>query len=305
MKAWRRSEPRTARPFFAVQSLEEALQSTVLLVGEREKEIEDNVVQLDPADFDGLHVAICPRLDVEKIRATLGERSNGVALMLSLRDPMFKRRLVFHRWPLDGELPERILLDSGLVLEFGHKRELHATLALVLDADVDPAPGWPHRRGSWIAKRNFKIRLRSVRSTFDLDKMTKQQAESWTGFSGALLYVEYNDGRLIEEPDEESPLAKCWIAEDIYEGMQRVTGGPLLQSFVMAEIVAAVLGHAANDIAEATEVPKGTPLAAILEQLGGNTPMPLKTLQEIVRDQVKLRAAIHDRTDFVRQLRSL
>ena len=305
MKAWRRSEPRTARPFFAVHALEAALDNTVLLVGEREKEIEDDVVQLDPADFEGLHVAICPKLDSDKVRSTLGVRSEGVVLLLSLRDPMFKRRLVRHRWPIDGELPERIVLDSGLVQDFGHKRELHATLALVLDTDAEPAPGWPHRRGAWIAKRTFKLKLRSVRSTFDIRKMTKEQAEAWTGFSGALLHVEYNDGRLLEEPDDENPLATCFIAEDVYEGMQRVSDGPLLQAFVMAEIVAAVLAHAAKDLEEATEVPKGTPLATILEQLGTNVPMPLATLKGIVRDPVKLRAAVHDRTDFVRQLRSL
>ena len=87
--------------------------------------------------------------------------------------------------------------------------------------------------------------------------------------------------------------------------MQRISDGPLLQAFVMAEIVAAVLGHAAKDVEEATEVPKGTPLATILEQLGANMPMSLMNLKGIVRDPVKLRAAVHDRTDFVRQLRSL
>ena len=44
MKAWRRSEPRVARPFFAVAALERALDETILLVGEREREIEDDVV---------------------------------------------------------------------------------------------------------------------------------------------------------------------------------------------------------------------------------------------------------------------
>lgn len=305
MKAWRRSEPRTVRPFFALHALEGALDNTVLLVGERETEIEDDVVQLDPADFDGLHVAICPKLDGDKVRSTLGSRSERVVLLLSLRDPMFKRRLVHRKWPVDKKLPERILLDSALVQEFGHKRELHATLALVLDADVQPEPGWPRRRGAWIAKRAFKLKLRSVKSTFDIRKMTKAEAKAWTGFTGALIHVEYNEGRILEEPDDENPLATCYIAEDVYERMQRPSDGPLLQAFVMTEIVAAVLGHAAKDVEEATEVPKGTPLATILEQLGADTPMSLMALKGIVRDPVKLRAAVHDRTDLVLQLRNL
>ena len=305
MKAWRRSEPKIARPFFAVNALQRVLDGTILLVGEREKEIEEDVVQLDPADFDGLHVAICPKLDLEEIRATLGGRASGVALALTLRDPMFKRRVLHQRWPVASDVPDRIFLDAALVQEFGHKRELHATLALALDTDLDPSAGWPSRRGAWIAKRTFKLKLKSVRSTFDIRKMTKKEADSWTGFAGALLYVEYNDGRLTAEPDDETPLATCYIAEDIYDGMQRISDGPLLQAFVMAEIVAAVLGQAKDDILDAELAERGTPLATILEQLGANMPMPLKTLQGLVEDPVKLRAAVHDRTDFVKQLRSL
>jgi hypothetical protein len=218
---------------------------------------------------------------------------------------MFKRRVMHQCWPVTDEVPDRIDLDAALVREFGHKRELHATVALALDTDLDPLPGWPGHRGAWIAKRTFKLKLKSVRSTFDIRKMTRKEAEAWTGFAGALLHVEYNDGRLTAEPDEETPLATCYIAEEIHDGMQRVSDGPLLQAFVMAEIVAAVLGQAAEDIRSAESVPRGTPLATILEQLGVNMPMPLKTLQDLVKDPVKLRAAVHDRTDFVRQLRSL
>lgn len=305
MKTWRRSEPRIARPFFEVNALENVLDGTVLLVGEREKEIEEDVVQLDPADFEGLHMAICPKFDAEKIRTTLGDRMSGVSLFLTLRDPMFKRRIMHESFPVSGDLPDRIFLDAALVENFGHKRELQATVALALDTDLVPAPGWPHRRGAWIAKRTFKLKLKSVKSTFDIRKMTPQEAEAWTGFTGAFVYVEYNDGRLVAEPDDESPLATCYIAADIYDGMQRVSDGPLLQAFVMAEVVAAVLGQASDDIMKADSAPRGTPLATILEQLGANTPMPLETLQAIVRDPVKLRAAVHDRTDFVKQLRSL
>lgn len=305
MKAWRRSEPRVARPFFAVTALEGALDETILLVGEREREIENDVVQLDPTDFEDLRVAICTKLDEAVLRDTLGERAAGVSLMLTLRDPMFKRRVLDQRWPVSGELPERIALGSAKIEEFGHKRDLHVTLELVQDADAAPAPGWPNRRGAWIAKRTFRIKLRSVRSTFDLRKMSRDEAEAWTGFAGALMHVEYNDGRLVEEPDEESPLATCYIAEEVYEAMQRVNDGPLLQSFVMAEVVAGVLALAAHDIEAATEAPRDTPLATILEQLGQNQPMRLEELKKMVRDPVRLRAAVHDRTDLVRQLRSL
>ena len=89
MKAWRRSEPRVARPFFAVAALEKALDETILLVGEREREIEDDVVQLDPADFDDLRVAICPRLDEGPLREDVARSQSTLEATLGESVAMF------------------------------------------------------------------------------------------------------------------------------------------------------------------------------------------------------------------------
>lgn len=305
MNTWRRTEPRTARPFFKVSSIGRALDDAVILVGDRETEIEEDIVRLDPADFEDLHVAIVPKLDVPRVREVLGDKAETYSLLLTIRDPMFKRRIVHEVWTMAGDLPERLPLTKEIVQKYGHERELHVSVALVLTEDTPGEPGWPQHRGSWVAKRTFKIRLRSIRSTFDLRSMTSQEAEHHTGCAGALLYAEVNGELFAEELGEDQSLATVYIAQEIYEAMQRATDGPLLQNLVMAEVVASVLADAANDIQEIESAPKGTPIATILEQLGENGPMPLKDLKVVVKDPVKLRALVHDRTDFVKWLRTV
>lgn len=302
MKAWRRTEPRTARPFFAVSGIGNALSRAVILVGDRETEIEEDVVQLDPADFEDLHVAILPKLDLTRVKSVLGERASAFSLVLTIRDPMFKRRVVRESWPLSGNVPEQLPLPRDVVNEYGHKREIHVTIALVLAEDMPLEPGWPQQRGSWIGKRTFKVKLRSIRSTFDLRPMSPQDAEFHTGCAGALLHAQVNSELLAEELEDNQALAIVFIAQEIHEAMQRASDGPLLQRLVMAEVVASVLADAADDMQEIESAPKGTPIATILEQLGKNAPMPLSELKTIVKNPVKLRALIHDRTDFVKEL---
>lgn len=302
MKAWRRTEPRTARPFFAVSAIGRALERAAILVGERETEIEEDVVQLDPADFEDLRVAILPKLDLPRVRSVLAERASAFSLVLTIRDPMFKRRVVQESWPLSGDIPEQIPLPKEIVKAYGHKRELHVTIALVLAGDMPAEPGWPQHRGSWIGKRTFKIKLRSIRSTFDLRPMTPYEAEFHTGCAGALLHAQVNSELLAEELEDDQALAIVFIAQEIHEAMQRASDGPLLQKLVMAEVVASVLADAAGDIQDIESTPKGTPIATILEQLGKNAPMPLSELKNIVKQPIKLRALIHDRTDFVKEL---
>ena len=305
MTNWYRSEPRTARPFYALGSIEDALENTKFVLGERGTETHNDTIQLEPAEFEGLHVVVHPRLELEKILAVLGEHASNTSLVLALRDPMFKRRVVHEKWSLDGELPERIPLCPAKVEEFGHKRELWITLALVFGGGTNPDPGWPKQRGTWISRRVFKLKLTSHKSIFDIRKMTKHQALTWTGFEGALIHVEYNDGRLTIEPDNEIPIATCYVAEDIFEEMQRGSKESPLQALVETEIIAAILAHANEDIVHADSVSGGTPLETILKKLGDDEgPMKLGTLQDLVTDPVKLRAAVHDRTDFVTRLRT-
>ena len=305
MKAWRRTEPRTARPFFAVSSLQGAFQDAGMIVGDEEEPFMEDSIQLDPADFEGLELAIAHNLDAAKIKNVLGDRASFHSLVVSIRDPMFKRRKIQERWPLSGPIPDHIPLPKDIVAEYGHKREIDISMSIVLDRSVEAEAGWPAHVGSWIAKRTFKIKLQSIRATFDLRPMTRTEAEIYTGSPGALIHADVEADLLATELEEDQTFATVYIAEEIYEAMQRATDGPLMQTLVMSEIVASVLADAAHEISEMNAAPKGTPIYTILEQLGTNSPMPLEDLKKVVKDPIKLRALVHDRTEFVKHLRSV
>lgn len=304
MKTWRRTETRIIRPFFAINDLQTAFDNAELQVGDRDHAVKENNVHVDPVEFDGLRIAIRHNLDVDQLKSRLGERAGEVAFVLSLRDPMLKRRHVCDKRRIVKDLPQQHLIDSELVLEYGHRRELHMTLALALDENQSPKPGWPSRQGEWIAKRIFKIRLRGDNPAFDVRKMTREDAEEMTGFPGALIHVEYYEGRLLEESDEAGQVATCYIAEDVHHRMQ-LRQGSQLYAIVMAEIISAILDRAAGEIEEAHEIPDGSPLSKIARKLGNGGSMSLDSLKKIVREDGMLRAAVHDRVEIVNQLRSL
>lgn len=306
MKAWRRSEPRTARPFFAVSDLEELLDNTLILIGDRELEIDEDSVQLDPADFESLHVSVLPKVDHKLLSTVLAGQKEHYSFILTLRDPMFKRRVLHRSWPLSADLPDRLSLDQETVEKFGHKRELSVSLALVLTQNIDDCmPGWPSQKGAWIAKRTFKVKLRSVRSTFDFYSISQQEALQYTDCADALLHVEVRGELLAEELEEGVSFATCYIAEGVYDAMQKTTGGQILHGVVMSEVICAVLAASATEIQDVESVTLGTPLATILEQLGQDSPMSLDVLKAVLRDPIKLRAHVHDRTSYVNLLRGL
>ena len=116
--------------------------------------------------------------------------------------------------------------------------------------------------------------------------------------------MEYYEGRLLEESDEAGQVATCYIAEDVHRRMQQ-RQGTQLHAIVMAEIIAAILGRAAGEIEEADQIPDGSPLSNILGKLGDGGSMSLESLKKIVREDGMLRAAVHDRVEIVKQLRSL
>ncbi len=304
MTAWQRTESKRARPFFALGSLENALDRAKILLGEREWDSNSDEIMIDPAEFDGLHVAIRPEIETPSVLEALGAHASETSLVLALRDPMLKLRVVHEKWPITGDLPDLISLSAAKVEEFGHKRGLQISLALVIEGDLNSEPGWPKKHGTWISKRTFTLRLARGKSAVDIRRMTKEQAREWTGFDGALVHVEYDDERLTGEPDD-LPLATCYVAEDIFDAMQGGSKSRALHGIVKTEIIAAVLEHAKEDILGVDIAPKGSPLATVLKQLGTSTPMPLGDLQKIVQNPAGIRSVIHDRTGFVKHLGSL
>ena len=219
MKSWRRSEPREFRPFFQAWDLEDALNAAQLVVAGEEVDSATDVVPLDAERFRDLEVGLRPNVDAEALADRLGARANSIALVVTIRDPMLKRRVLREKWNFSGGLLEEYCLGSDLVEKFGHGRELQVTLALALDEDLDVEPGWPHIRGQWFSKRRFIIKLRSIQSISSVEPMSPELALKLTGSRGALVGVDYYDGQLEIEAEEGTHIAKCYVAEDVYKAM--------------------------------------------------------------------------------------
>lgn len=279
-----------ARPFFAIAELEHTLDGVELLIDdqsysyETEIPIEETVNQESP-------IVIKANLDLVELEKVLSKRLGDFALLLSARSPKFKRRKLLDSWSLVNEIPETILLEDYDTVGYEIENELDLTIAIALAKRSDPCVGWPHQKGSWIAKQTFSFREKKERSTFDLRPMSPQEAENYTDFSGALIHVKI-DGDLFDDElpkDDMSPII-AFVAEDVYGAIVRNPTSPL-QEILESEILSDVLIKCTEEIQSANRLSKKSPIGGAIEKLK----IPLQEIQEYLRTPDRVKALIHDR----------
>lgn len=307
MREWRRSEPRDVRPFFGARPLEEALDGAAIAMRPREDPIADESVALQLGDLDDDEVTLFPRLSNEAVLSTLGDRAESYALVVTLRDPTFKRRALWGTWSAAGEMPETILISAETLREFGHGREVEIALSLCLTADRDPEPGWPSTTGGWIARKKFSIGVHTQRSAFDIRPLTEEIRKANKLPDGALVFASLGGVPLDERVEEGEAFAVCYLAESVLAAMSSSREGSALNLVIGAEMVAAVVSAIAEEgnLAELEAVEPGTPLERFLRQLGGEEPMSLDRFRRLVDDPQRMRATIHDRIGVVAGLEKL
>lgn len=304
MTEWRRSEPRDLRPFFGVATLERVLERAAIRLRPGDEPIDLPRIVLRTGDFEEVDVSVLPRLDTEAIVTALGKRAGSFALILKLRDPMFMHRAVVRSWSFEEVPPAEIPLEAGLLRQFGHDTNVEVSLSLSLVADRDPEPGWPVAVGSWVAKKTFLLGIRAGRSAFQIEILTPEIRKANQLPDGTMVFAEV-EGSVDEVVQEGASFATVYLAEPIHAALNAERKDTALKAIVEAEIVTAVLSAMSRDLDEVTEVASETPLARVLEHLGGNVPMPLDQFRALAKDPQRLRAAVHDRTALIVDLEKL
>lgn len=304
MTAWRRSEPRDLRPFFGADQLGRVLDGAAVRLRPGEEPIEGPRIVLDQGDLERAEVTILPALRQDELLEVLAHRAACYALAITLRDPMFMHRLRSRTWPISEPLPEVVPISESDLRIFGHGRAIEIGLSLCLAEDCAPEPGWPSVTGSWIARKRFVLGIRSNRSAFDIQPLTEEVRKLNRLAPGALVFAEIL-GSIAEPTEEGGAFATVYLAESILAALHAERKDPSLNAVVEAEIVAAVLSAIVPELDEVADVEKGTPMARVLDQLGGNLPMELDQFRDLARDPQRLRAVIHDRVGLVSMLEKL
>ena len=296
--SWTRTEPRLARPFFAVSHLSDLFDDFSIMVGDQEYDSALDMISVEPEALNESGISVLLNLDASSADEIYSDKPDLLKLQVVLRDPMFKRRQTVLRTELLGEVPTSLQIDADKVRDFSHGREILLIVSAVLSEDVPSDPGMPSRVGEWVAKRTIKIAVPSQISSFRIREMTPEQAKKWLGSEGALVYVEYTDGSLTASVEEGVSVADCYVAKKLLDRLKGRSSS-LVNSKISSEIIYRVLRDGREDIKSISEIPSDSPLASVLKQLSAKREVGLNELKAALDKPDWLRALLEDRFNLV------
>lgn len=296
--SWKRTEPKTIRPFFGVSHLEDILEGCNLVIGEKQSSSDLDNFPVEPEDFEQPFSVHLPLKALESAR-DLPDITDKLTLTVSLRDPMLKRRTILYKCSISGDIPEVLEIPTEEVLDFSHKRELQVRVFIGMEDDIEGhEPGLPKLAGQWVARRIFTVKIPQVLGAFRIKPMTKDEARVHTGYAGALIHVDYESETMLDEISPDRPVAKCYIAEAVFKAAEKASDRKLTD-LLMSELISAILWEARDEITQAQSVDEDTPLRSVLDHLSQARAFELDDLKKVLKDPIALRAAVQDCADIV------
>lgn len=292
MKKWTRSEPETVRPFFELTQAERMLDGTRFMLNEDDPTSESEIISIDPSEWQNSKPKIIIELDKANLCALLGERADRFNLILVARNPALKKRVLLSSWPITGEVPSEIPIDTKWLTEFTNL-QVEFSVAICLARTNLNAPGMPSLTGSWISMKTFKLHSVQLRSQFSVEELTPDKAKEFRIDPGALIYVQH-DGDINSASEFGLPIASVYLNSDVHKRWVNGKRNDALLNLVVTEAVSTVLMAARSEILDAVDVPEDVPLHRILKNLElslDDMKDMLRGTPEIMMQQVRGRVA--------------
>jgi hypothetical protein len=301
--AWRRSEPREIRPFFAAAA-ENALEHAKIKLFERDEPSDQTIHAIEALDFPRLTVALLPELEIGTVVSATPELARfPLEFVAFVRDPFHKRIGFLHRQSARSGIPREIPVDQDVITSYGHGRAVELTLALCAADDSHTRPGLPTVQGQWISRKKFEIKLRTAPNLFDI-RPTPDEVWRRMGFPARTFTPIERERSLNEELPEGETVAIGYVHEDAYKAMANGPNGAALQALVAVEMLVDVILDSRADIEEIEAAQPGTPLERLLRQLSHRgEKVTIIELQRLLGEPRKLKALIQAKLDVVSLIR--
>lgn len=291
---WRRSEPKTLRPFFAVESVDEATHNAMIRIAAGEGAVIDEVIDVDEIDLRQLQIAVLPQIAISDSWLPAGWSKSDLELVLFGRSPFLKNSIVVRSWSLDEQIPTEIEVPHEVLLRLGGGRELRLTLALVLSVDKEPEAGLPFSMGHWLSSKTFHLRERKLQTMFDVKPRT---SEEWVaaGYPAKTLYSVVYMGGIDAVGEDGGPIADVHIHIDAYNRMAGEKIGEILEPMLSVEMIAQVLEQSLPEWESSDEAPAGSPLFNLMKKITSADKPSFADLKKTVKNQSLLRAVLQDK----------
>lgn len=293
-KPWHRSEPKTIRPFFAVQSIEETTHHASIRISQGATAVEDEVIDVDEVDLRQLQISIMPNIIDCDEWLPAGFSKCDLELVVFGRSSFLKNSILVGTHTLIEPLPNEIAVPAEILQNLGGGRDLRITVALVLASDKEPQAGLPFSEGHWLSSKTFHLRERKLQTMFDVKTRT---SEEWVeaNYPPKTLYSVDYIGGIDSEGDESGPIADVYIHVDAYNRMAGEKIGEVLEPMLSVEMIAQVLEQSLDEWQDYDAAPVGSPLLNLTKKVTSADRPSLSELKRIVKNGSLLRATLQDK----------
>ena len=303
---WYKSETREVRPFFEVESVEEALRDAEVRLFDEAPFLGTESYLLNEQELRRLSPVVRPRLDVSRIKGNRTVNARDLVLVVSATNPFLKRTRLIGQHNVAGKLPEEIAVGAEVLDALGGGANLEMDVTLCLNRGLPRQAGKPFIPGHWIARKQFSVRSAKQSEDFDVETLDD---EGWKarGFPAKTLYnVEYM-GEIASVVEANRPIAKVQIHVDVYRRIAAESDSKLarpVQTILAAEIIAQVLAASASEWEGLDEPERGSPLSAVLKHVNKVERCSLRQLHALATGSSlqRLRALLHADRGTVRAI---
>jgi hypothetical protein len=131
--AWRRSEPRLVRPFFAAEMGKGAVASAQIRLINGSDFSDATSHHLDEIDLPRLRPVLQPNLQPSSGWLPSGYRSRDFCLIVWATNAFLRKSIVITKLRLDGNIPAEVEIPADILVEFGGRADLDIEVAVCLE----------------------------------------------------------------------------------------------------------------------------------------------------------------------------
>lgn len=261
---WDRSESRVFRPFRDAGSY---LRNTMLRLHDEDAFSPDERRRIDDIDPNQVAPTIWITENAPDFGKQVGIPAEDLRLIIIVEDRLFKRSTVVLERQIPASSVEiRLPVDEMQVASWKSDTQIH--VAIVLACDRESETGLARRRGSWLAKKSFRVSRSSGVSRFPIKTAPKEWFVSQHLPATTAYFLEVFDDLAIEAEDELRGAIEVVINENVLNALSRNPRSRIsrtLTEYMYTDIVTNVLIAGFDGLHERPE--ERSALASIVDRV--------------------------------------
>lgn len=305
-REWRRSETRVVRPFVGTKGISEALDGSLIRLKSGDAFIEAESIKVAVSEVGSLDISVKVNLNPESLAALSPSEKKSLNCVVLLESGFLKRTEILEVRDLSDAKSFELDVAPELTRRLRAGFSTTLSLALYLNEEREKSPGKPFHKGHWLAKKTFNLDVEKESVAFSIEPLDEAVRKRFSLPSGTLYFINYIGG-LNEVVQPDSPPARVYVAKEVIDRLtlsSQQKNAATVESFLTAELTAAIVIRAFDEMDAEEAVTPGSPLASVLKRLKDGFGADESAIRRWAteNDGLTLRGYLHSDSQTVRNI---